>query len=116
MSEVDFKHVSEIEHAMGLQGSYWFSHDTMKAFKTSIWFGGHVYGGKYFVTRERSRRREWGWYLIRKVSLNNDGMYEIDTIYSHSASSVNMGFMSAKEAERVINRLIKDEEQEGVNA
>ena len=46
--------VRDIQEACERAGSHWFDKDTMRFFRTRICGEGRVYGGRYFVTSERS--------------------------------------------------------------
>lgn len=75
-----FEHVSAIQHAMGLQGSYWFSYDTMKSFNTKILDDGYVWGGQYFITWEGIRASFTDrLVLVRKVVADDSGKLSIET-------------------------------------
>lgn len=95
-----FSHTSEISSAMGVQGNYWFSANTMRFFGTTFPDQGIVYDGRYFITKERSRKDFTDRLcLVREVVVKADGRLDIVT---HNSD----GFKTAGQARNFIYALI----------
>jgi hypothetical protein len=85
----NFLSVDDVRRTFDDQGSYWFSPDTMASFGTSM-PDRKVYGNRFFITRESSRR---GFtdklYAVREICVHSNGEYWIRNPHSEGFRNLN---------------------------
>ena len=85
----NFLSVDDVRRTFDDQGSYWFSPDTMASFGTSM-PDRKVYGNRYFVTRESSRRDFTDkLYVVREIYVQSNGAYGIRNPHSDGFRNLN---------------------------
>lgn len=92
-----FSSMAAIRAAFNNQGSFWFSPNTMRAFRSKIETG--VIKGCYFITSEQFESDTPRLFNIRKVVRHEDAFLDIETIGEH------MTYTSLAQAKKALEEL-----------